>query len=102
MGFPGGSVVKNPPANAALIQEDPTYCRATEQLGLCAITIEPVLQSSGATTLEAQVHRAPATRVATAMRNQYAATGEQALFTTTREKARIATKTQHSPEQTNR
>ena len=43
MGFPGGSVVKNPPANAALIQEDPTYCRATEQLGLCAITIEPVL-----------------------------------------------------------
>ena len=29
--FPGGAVVKNPPANAgALVQEDPTCCRATK------------------------------------------------------------------------
>ena len=33
--FPGGTVVKNPPANAgdtvrALVQEDPTCCRATK------------------------------------------------------------------------
>ena len=36
-GFPGGSVVKNPPANAGdkgliPLQEDPTRHRATEQL----------------------------------------------------------------------
>ena len=33
--FPGGAVVNNPPANAgsrvrALVQEDPTCCRATK------------------------------------------------------------------------
>ena len=36
--FPGGAVVKNPPANAgtqvrALVQEDPTGCGATEPVG---------------------------------------------------------------------
>ena len=34
MGFPGGAVVNNPPANAggtglSLVREDPTCCRAT-------------------------------------------------------------------------
>ena len=34
-GFPGGAVVKNPPASAgtrvrALVQEDPTCCRAAK------------------------------------------------------------------------
>uniref|UniRef100_A0AC11DNZ9 Uncharacterized protein n=2 Tax=Ovis aries TaxID=9940 RepID=A0AC11DNZ9_SHEEP len=44
--FPGGCVVKNPPANAEdmgwiLGSERPPH--ASEQLGLCASTIEPML-----------------------------------------------------------
>ena len=53
-GFPGGSVVKKPLANAGershfLIQEDP---HASEQLSPCATTIEPVLWSPGASPTE--------------------------------------------------
>ena len=45
--LPGDSEVKNPPASvgdvgSVLIQDDP---RATEQLSLCATTIEPMPQS---------------------------------------------------------
>ncbi|KAB0373779.1 hypothetical protein FD755_014035, partial [Muntiacus reevesi] len=51
-GFPGGSVVKNRPANAgdtirSLIQEDPTCCRATE----------PGPHSYGAHALEPRSHK---------------------------------------------
>ena len=47
MGFSGGSVVKNLPANAEdmgsiLGQEDPTCCRATKPM---ATTTEPVVYS---------------------------------------------------------
>ena len=54
-GFPGGSVVQNLSANAgdtvrSLIWED-----ATEQLSPRATTIEPVLESLGAATIEAFV-----------------------------------------------
>ena len=43
--FFGGSVVKNPPTNAGDIGsipglDDPTCCRATKQLSLCATAIE--------------------------------------------------------------
>ena len=46
-GFPGGSVVKSPSANAG-DGFDPwsrKIARATEQLSLCATTVKPVLQS---------------------------------------------------------
>ena len=54
-GFPGGSVVKNPPANAGdlvyiLMGKIP---HAVEQLRLCVTSVEPVLKSPGATTTEA-------------------------------------------------
>ena len=53
-GFPGGSVVKNPPANAgdvvqSLIGKNP---HAKEQLSPCTTTVQPVLQSPGAATTE--------------------------------------------------
>ena len=71
-GFPGGSVVKNPPANAGdmasiLIQEDPTYWGATQPVRLsywtCALepgsckywsphTLEPVLPAREAYALQ--------------------------------------------------
>ena len=47
--FPGGSVVKNPPANvgdmgALLHRADPTGLRATESVHRCrALTLEPGL-----------------------------------------------------------
>ena len=46
MGFPGGSVVKNLPANAGDMDLIPVLGRfpqALEQLSLCATTTEPVL-----------------------------------------------------------
>ena len=45
-GFPGGAVVKNPPANAGGHGFDPWSRKiphAAEQLSLCATTTEPVL-----------------------------------------------------------
>ena len=53
LGFPGCSVVKNPPANAGDTGLIPYLGRSHMQLSLCAITIEPVLYSQGATTTEA-------------------------------------------------
>ena len=56
LGFPGGSVIKNPPANAGNMglipgQEDPTCHGATEPV--CHTTAaEPVLWSLGAATAE--------------------------------------------------
>ena len=52
--FPGGPVVKNPPANAGdmgliLVWEDPTGCGATKPMHK---TLEPTLQSSRATRTE--------------------------------------------------
>ena len=46
MGFPGGAVVKNPPANAGDTGLSPGPGRlphATEQLSLCTTTTEPAL-----------------------------------------------------------
>ena len=60
-GFPGGSVVKNPPANAGdmgLIsgpgrRPSPHPApHAAERLSLCTVTAEPALLSPGATTTE--------------------------------------------------
>ena len=50
-GFSGGSVVKNPPANAGDTGSIPGLGRsAAEQLSLSAATAEPVLWRLGATT----------------------------------------------------
>ena len=54
-GFPGGSVVKNLPANGWRQEFNPCPRRiphAAEQLSLSTTTIEPVLWSSGAATTE--------------------------------------------------
>ena len=59
-GFPGGSVVKNPPASAGDML-DPwsgRIPRAAEYLSLCATTTEPVLWSPGAATTEIYVEMA--------------------------------------------
>ena len=56
-GFPGGSVVKNPPASVGdtgLIPGLGRFPHAVEQLSPCAIATEPVLWSLGATTTEAR------------------------------------------------
>ena len=45
-GFPGGAVVKNPPANAGDMGSKPRSGKiphATEQLSLCTTTTEPAL-----------------------------------------------------------
>ena len=53
----GGSVVKNPPANAGdMVFFNPwsrKILHAVQQLSLCTTTIEPVLYSPGVTTNEA-------------------------------------------------
>ena len=77
-GFPGGSVVKNPPANAgdtvpSLIQEDPSYCGAIESVlrnyyWACALepgshsygsphALEPVVPSKGSHCNEKLAHQ---------------------------------------------
>ena len=56
-GFPGGSVVKNPPASVGdtgLIPGLGRFPHAVEQLSPCAIATEPALWSLGATTTEAR------------------------------------------------
>ena len=56
-GFPGGSVVKNPPASEGDMGSIPGQGTKTphtkEQLSPCATTIEPVLWNLGAGTTEA-------------------------------------------------
>ena len=42
-GFPGGAVVKNPPANAGSMGSSPGLGRSAEQLSLCTTTTEPAL-----------------------------------------------------------
>ena len=61
--FPGGTVVKTPPANAGDTGSSPGPERiphAAEQLSPCATTTKPALQSPRATTTEARVPRARA------------------------------------------
>ena len=48
LGYPGSSVIKNPPANAGDKSVIPEH--AAEQPNLCIKTTEPVLESPGATT----------------------------------------------------
>ena len=60
-GFPGGSVVKNPPANAGdtgLIQEDPTCHKATKTIchNYQACSLEPVLCIKRSHRNEKRVH----------------------------------------------
>ena len=46
LGFPGGAVVKNPPANAGDMGSSPglgRFLHAVEQLSPCATTTEPAL-----------------------------------------------------------
>ena len=64
-GFPGGSVVKNPPANAGdmgWIPGSREIPQATEQLSPCTTTTEPVFQSPGISTTEALEPSAPRQR----------------------------------------
>ena len=58
--FPGGAVVKNPPANAGDTGLSPGPGRSRMQLSPCSTTTEPVLQSQQATTADAWVPRAHA------------------------------------------
>ena len=68
--FPGGAVVKNPPANAGDTGESPSpgrshmprshEARAPQILSLCSRAREPQLPSPRATTTEARVPRARA------------------------------------------
>jgi len=57
-GFPGGSVVKNPPANAGDMGLNPGLGiqHAAEQLSPRTTTIEPVLYSPEITTTEPMCH----------------------------------------------
>ena len=59
LGFPGGSVVKNPPSNSGHVSSIPDLGRPhvpPEQINPRATTIEPVLQSPGITTTELTCH----------------------------------------------
>ena len=68
--FPGGAVVKNPPANAADAGSSPgpggshmlrsNWARVPQLLSLCSRAHEPQLRSPRATTTEAHVPRARA------------------------------------------
>ena len=69
-GFPGGTVVKNPPANAGDMGLSPgpgrshkpwsNQARAPQLLSLCSRACEPQLLSPHATTAEARAPRAHA------------------------------------------
>ena len=63
LGFPGGTVVKDPPANAGEHGFEPWSGKiphAAERLSPCATTTEPALYSPRATTTEARAPRARA------------------------------------------
>ena len=86
-GFPGGSVVKNPPANTQDRGSIPGPQRSHMPQSPCITTIEPVLQSQGTTTTEAHELQSLclATRAATATRSPHCKE-EESLLTATREK----------------
>ena len=75
-GFPGGTVVENPPANAGDTGSSPgprrshmlqsNWARAPQLLSLCSRARKPQLLSPRATTTETH---APLRRVAPALRN---------------------------------
>ena len=91
-GVPGGPVVKNLPSNAGDVGSIPGWGTkipyASQQLSLCAATIEPVLQRLGAAPTEARGPWSPfsATTEATAIRSLYIATTDRPLLTAAREK----------------
>ena len=97
-GFPGGSVVKNPPDNAedtgSICHPGRSHLPRSNQacvpqlLSLCSRAQEPQLLSPRATVTEAQVPwgLCSATREATAMKSLHTATREKPLLATTREK----------------
>ena len=105
-GFPGGSVVKNPPANAgdmvrSLVWEDPTMPQSNQAMdhNYCACALEPRShnhRSPHAANTEAQALQSPfSTREATAMRSSHMATREKPQLWQL-DKACAAMKTLHS------
>ena len=100
-GFLGGSVVRNPPANArdtGLIP-DPARSHMLPSNRACA----PQLLSLCAIATEACASESPrSTREAATMRSLRTVTRQQPLFATTRGNTRAATKTQHSQKYTNK
>ena len=86
-GFPGGSVVKNPPANAGDTGSVPNLGRShmPRQLNPCFTIAEPVLLSPGTTTSEAG-HLEPLLCSKRSHRDekQSPSTREQPLFSATR------------------
>ena len=94
--FPGGTVVKNPPANAGDTGSSPGPGRSHMPRSYWARV--PQLLSPCATTTEAHAPRARAPqREATTMRSPHTATKSSPLAAT-RESLRAATKTQCSPQ----
>ena len=57
VGFPGGSVVKNPPASAGFDPSSRNIPHTKKQLSLCITTTEPMLESPKAATTEARALR---------------------------------------------
>jgi len=91
-GFPGGSLVKNPPANAdhrSLIPAFGKIPHASGHLRLCTTATEPELSNPPAATTEAlnPWSLCSATREATAVRS-LCATRQEPLLAATREKPR--------------
>ena len=92
-GFPGGSVVKNPPANAGDTGSIPDPGRShvpwsNEAQASQLQSNEPVLYSPGASTTKANVPRSlcSATREATVLRSPHTDAREEPPLATTREK----------------
>ena len=87
-GFPGGTVVRNPPANGRDAGSNPGLGRShmpPGQLSLCATTTEALEPESLYSMGEATATRGPRTK-----------TKEYPLLSTTRESLQTATKTEHS------
>ena len=89
LGFPGGSVVKNPSsAGDRFDLWSGKIPHASGQLGPCAVTAEPTNSSEHKSSCSE-------TREATAMRSLCTATGEYPLLATKGESPKAAMKTQH-------
>ena len=90
LGFPGGSVVNNPSANAGdtgLISDPGRFLYTVKQLSPCTTPTEPVLWSPEAATPEAHMPCSPCstTRETTAMRSPCTVTRGLTLLVPTRE-----------------
>ena len=111
--FPGGTVVKSPPANAGDIGSIPgagrshmprsSWTRAPQLLSLCSRACEPQLLNPCARTTEARMPGACALQ-REKPRNEKPAHGneEWPLLAATRESLCAATKSQHSQKNKNK